>query len=72
VGFILPLEARARLYSMLDNDLKLRIYTAIAPPLSQECAAYGLDFAKAFPQPVGLEEFLRQVREQSMRPEPTP
>ena len=53
---------RDRLYARLSNRLKLLMYDAIAPRLVPQCRAAGIDFARAFPEPVGLEEFRRQRR----------
>lgn len=57
----LPLYLRARAYHLMDNDVQLRIYRDIEQPVAELCAKNEppLDPAKAFPPPVGLEEYER-------------
>jgi len=62
LGYYLSLTSRAVLYANLSNRLKLLLYDRAAPLLYPQCEAAEIDFARAFPEPVGLEEFRRQRR----------
>lgn len=62
-GYNLPLRRRSALWARLPNGLKLMIYTRVSPVLKDTCKRFGISYASAFPNPVGLEEYLkRQAR----------
>ena len=61
IGMYLSLPARHRIYTSLDNKIKLELYDYVGPALRRQCdqAEPRLDFNKAFPAPVGLQEHRR-------------
>lgn len=72
VGFNLPLISRIQLYARLDAAAQIPAYDRLAnsQELRRLCEAEGLDFAKAFPAPAGLEEYRSQQRRLFMQAAP--
>ena len=54
-GVHISLVDRSAIYRFLEDPLQRMIYPAIAPSLRIQCELEGLDFAKAFPAPPGLQ-----------------
>jgi hypothetical protein len=69
MGYYLPLIARVQLYSRLDDATRVLAYDRLlrSKMLQDQCDREGLDFAKAFPPPAGLEEY-RQWQQQQLAP----
>jgi hypothetical protein len=61
-GYDLSLLQRARLYSKLDHRMQLVVYDMIAPFLPEQCEWWNIDFKKAFPAPIGIEQFRAEQR----------
>lgn len=64
LGYNISLEDRSRLYRMLPVEAQLYIYDIITPWLSRQCdlASPKLDFARAFPEPPGIEGYRSRIR----------
>lgn len=56
LGYNLPLTDRAELYRGLDDETQRLVYPRVRIYLKQACDIEGLDFAKTFPAPKGLQE----------------
>jgi hypothetical protein len=71
VGTYLDLEARNRVWSAQDPEMQRMLFDLIAPPLRRQCAEADppLDFAKAFPEPPGLESYRAQQRQRMVAPQ---
>ncbi|MCK4603056.1 MAG: hypothetical protein KAU28_11355, partial [Phycisphaerae bacterium] len=67
LGQDIPLVDRARFYRQMPPRLQVLLYGRAAAELRRLCEIEGLDFAKAFPPPPGLEEFRRRQL-QGLRP----
>ena len=52
IGLSLPLLIKARLYNTLSPKMQRDIYPYIVGPVKRECQKEGLDFNKAFPEPM--------------------
>ena len=50
-GYNLSLDARARVWAMLPDKTKQRIYRDVAPSLARECDVWDFGFKKSFPPP---------------------
>lgn len=68
--FMDSILARATVWQLIDPRLKQRIYDIpdLMPALREECEARGLDVARAFPEPPGMEEY-RKANPARPRPE---
>lgn len=58
-SYALTLE-KARLWNVAPVFLRQRVYDALLPLLAEECDAFGLEVARAFPEPPGMAEFRRE------------
>jgi len=69
IGINMSLPVRANLYGSLDDQMQRMVYDRVAMPLSVQCKANGIDFARAFPAPPGMAEYRqqRQAPGQSVR-----
>ncbi|MFP4434708.1 MAG: hypothetical protein ACLFTN_09580 [Phycisphaerae bacterium] len=65
-GYDVSLVERSTMYQALPESYLVGIYDVIAPFLRRQCEAQDppLDFPSAFPEPDGLEEYRKRVREQ--------
>ncbi len=78
LGYYLPLIVRVQLYSRLDDATRVLAYDRLlnSRMLQDQCDREGLDFAKAFPKPPGLEQYRQWQQqqgapgEQAQRPQP--
>ena len=60
MGINMSLIKRTELYSLADDRTQRMIYDVIAKTLREQCKSEGIDFGRAFPAPVGLEEYRRR------------
>jgi len=64
VGYNLSLSGRSRMYQavgVVQPQLQAMIWDSIAPALAGQCATEGIDFAKAFAPPPGMESYRRRA-----------
>jgi hypothetical protein len=52
-----PVSFRAMVYNREQNDVRLRCYDLVIDALTAQCEKTGLDVAKVFPPPAGLEQW---------------
>jgi hypothetical protein len=52
-----PLLYRALAWNREQAEVKQRYYDLVAPSLKEQCEAEGVDMAKAFPEPPGVEQY---------------
>jgi len=52
---------KARLWRVLPLYLKQAVYDDLLPMFRRECEAVGFDLSKAFPEPIGMEEYRKQA-----------
>ena len=57
MGINMDLVTRSNLYARMDPKIQLELYDLVTAVLERQCEQAGIDFAKAFPPPGGLEEF---------------
>jgi hypothetical protein len=60
VGVSMSLLTRADLYARLDDQMQRMVYDLVEDQLRRQCQQAGLDFAKSFPAPPGLDEYRSQ------------
>jgi hypothetical protein len=51
-----PVLERARIWSLAPDELKQRTWKALQKPLTEQATAAGLDPARAFPPPPGMDD----------------
>ena len=71
-GFEATTLEKVRLWRVAPNGLKQWVYDDLAEQFRQECDFWGFDVSRAFPEPLGMEEFRKEhPRRERERPEPT-
>ncbi|HSW45121.1 MAG TPA: hypothetical protein VLM89_06080 [Phycisphaerae bacterium] len=63
-----PMVYRSLAWNREQADIKRRYYDVVAPPLADQCRQEGVDMAKAFPEPPGMEQW-RKEHPRSASPE---
>lgn len=71
-GYNLSLDARARVWSIMPGETKLRIYGFIARSLARECDVWDFDFNRSFPAPPGVEEYRAKSGRRIVDPDAPP
>lgn len=67
-GYKFDLTTRSMLYTSQDKELKQTIYDYITPFLKEQCRRENIDFARAFREPPGMEEYRQRHRRQPTAP----
>ena len=66
-GYNISMQSRIQLYGLVGQvwpGLEVLVYDLVAAPLKEQCDSEGLDFQRAFPPPMGLEEYRRELERQ--------